>query len=98
MNEAGLTDEQIAELVEKLADIEHERWARWQTYVHSKCKRQPDGTLVIPLKFVKRWERQIATPYPDLTRKEKESDRDQVRKYLPLVLSGLTDRNRNDCP
>jgi hypothetical protein len=34
---------------------------------------------------VARWERQINTQYPDLAADEKESDREQVRKYLPLL-------------
>ena len=32
-----------------------------------------------------RWERQIATTYAELSEKEKESDREQVRPYLPLI-------------
>jgi hypothetical protein len=76
-------------LVEKLAEIEHERWAHWQRYLHSKCKRQPDGSLLIPAELVARWERQIATRYAHLDEAEKESDREQVRKYLPVITSSL---------
>ena len=35
---------------------------------------------------------QIATPYSELSEKEKESDRDQVRKYLPIVATALAGR------
>jgi hypothetical protein len=45
----------------------------------------PDGSLVIPADLVKRWELLIATPYSELSETEKESDREQVRKYLPLI-------------
>ena len=41
--------------------------------------------LIIPSKLVAQWERQIATDYADLSEKEKESDRDQVRRYWPLI-------------
>lgn len=73
------------QLIEQLAAIEHQRWADWQDYLHRVCEPQRDGSLVIPAMFVARWERQIATPYADLTEREKESDREQVRRYLHLI-------------
>jgi hypothetical protein len=82
----------LNDLVERLAAVEHERWSHWQRYLHSKSIRQPDGSLVIPAELVAQWERQIATKYADLDDKEKESDREQVRKYLPLIASALSDR------
>jgi hypothetical protein len=80
-----MTKTSVNNLVEQLAAIEHERWAHWQRYMHNKAIRQPDGSLLIPAELVERWERQIDTPYPKLTDEEKESDREQVRKYLPVV-------------
>lgn len=78
-------------LVEELSAVEHERWARWQRYVHSKCTPHgDDGSLTIPAELVRRWQRQIDTPYADLTEKEKESDREQVREYLPLIAKALS--------
>jgi hypothetical protein len=79
-------------LVEKLAAIEHSRWAHWQRYVHSASLPQPDGSLVMPAELVARWEKQIATSYADLDDREKESDREQVRKYLPLIEAALRKR------
>jgi len=78
-------DHLIDELVEKLASIEHGRWAKWQRYLHGKAKPQPDGSLVIPAELVRRWERQIETPYSELSEEEKESDREQVRAYLDII-------------
>jgi len=75
----------INELIEKLADVEHERWAHWQRYLHSKCVRASDGSLTIPPELVLRWELQIDTPYSELSEEEKESDRDQVRRYLSII-------------
>ena len=72
-------------MVEELAALEHERWAHWQKYVHDKGQRQSDGSVLLPAELVTRWERQINTQYPDLAADEKESDREQVRKYLPLL-------------
>lgn len=77
------------ELLEELASIEHERWSHWQRYVHGRGIRQLDGSLVIPADLFQRWERQIATAYSNLSEEEKESDREQVRKYLPAIMRHL---------
>ena len=80
---------QIAQitLFEKLASIEHERWADWQKYLHSKCTKDSNGNLIIPKELVDRWERQIATPYNELTAKEQDSDREQVNRYWNLIIN-----------
>lgn len=83
-------------LVEELAALEHERWSHWQRYMHGKGIRQPDGSLVLPVELVAQWERQISTGYADLGDDEKESDREQVRRYLPLIALALTDRVTRD--
>lgn len=78
------------ETVEQLAAIEHERWAHWQRHVHRQCERRDDGSLVIPAALAARWETQTKTPYAELTEQERESDREQVLKYLPTVIAALT--------
>lgn len=70
---------------EMLASIEHERWSHWQLYMHSQGVRNADGSLVFPADLVERWERQAATIYDDLSPQEKESDREQVDRYLPVI-------------
>ncbi len=81
--------EALDEILEVLASIEHERWCHWQSYMHSKCLRQDDGALLIPAHLVERWEKQINTVYSELTNEEKESDREQVRRYLPLIVESF---------
>ena len=73
------------ELIEDLAALEHERWAHWQKYLHSRCERQEDGSLVIPASLVKRWETQIVTPYAELSDAEQDSDRVEVLRYWKKV-------------
>ena len=80
-------------LMDELAAIEHERWSHWQRYMHSKGGRQADGSLVLPAELVERWDRQAATDYHDLSAKEKQSDRDQVSRYLPLIATALNARS-----
>ena len=73
--------EQDNELREKLAAIEHQRWADWQRRVHSVCYEnkgvggEPTGELTIPSELARHWERQIETPYHELSEKEKNSDK-----------------------
>jgi len=81
----------LDELLETLASVEHERWSHWQRYMHSKCVPQgDDGALLIPADLAKQWAKQLATPYSELTDEEKESDREQVRRYLPFIVDALS--------
>lgn len=77
------------EMIEKMASIEHERWAKWQKYMHSHVYDSSQSInphlKVIPTELYNRWERQINTPYEQLSEKEKESDREQVRPYFELI-------------
>lgn len=80
------------EFVEQGANLEHERWAKWQAYLHSKLYEIDDHRVsynnhlkILPTELYERWERQIATPYKDLSEAEKESDRKEARTYLPLI-------------
>ena len=75
------------ELFEKLADIEHQRWASWQKYLHSRCTRL-NGSLIMSPKYVSYLERLIDIPYSKLTEEEKDSDREEVRKYWKLIIKG----------
>lgn len=88
-------NESFASLLEELAALEHERWAHWQRYVHEKGQRLPDGSVLLPADLVSRWDRQINTLYRDLADEEKDSDREQVRKYFPLLERWLN-RSRNE--
>jgi hypothetical protein len=73
------------DLLEHLAAIEHERWSHWQRYMHEKAYRNDDGSLTIPADLVSRWDRLMSTPYSQLTDAERESDREQVRRYISLL-------------
>lgn len=91
----ALIERKVEEFIEKGADIEHTRWAKWQKYFFSKCsittsENENNATLVLPLELLKRWKRQIATPYSELSESEKESDRREVRSYEPLLTATLT--------
>ncbi|MFC8731183.1 hypothetical protein ACFT5B_01820 [Luteimicrobium sp. NPDC057192] len=40
---------------------------------------------MIPADLATRWAAQVETPYAELSEQEKDSDREQVRQYLPLI-------------
>ena len=75
----------LNQFIEAGANLEHERWSGWQKYLHSLCTANDDGSLTISPERVKHWQRQIDTPYSELSEREKEYDRKEVRKYLPLI-------------
>lgn len=76
------------ELCEKLAAIEHERWAAWQNWVHKVYLEGNFG------EFMLRWQKQINTPYAELSDKEKASDMEQVDRYWPLIEAFVAERER----
>lgn len=63
-------------LLEKLAELEHDRWSRWE-----KWRKRPEVTA----EDEERWVRQRETPYAELSEKEKESDRKEARRTLELL-------------
>lgn len=73
------------DLIEGLAAIEHERWAHWQRYLHARCTPGPDGSLIIPASDVRKWTEQMNASYSDLSEAEKDSDREQVERYLHVI-------------
>jgi len=72
-------------LAMRLAAQEHERWARWQKYLHSKCNKNSDGSLTIPSELVKRWEKQIVTDFYSLSEKERKSDLKEAQNTLTTL-------------
>jgi hypothetical protein len=58
--------------------------------MHGKAEKMPNGALVIPAELAAKWEKQLGTPYDQLSDKERESDREQVRKYLPVIAEALS--------
>ena len=75
-----------ADLIEALADKEHASWSHWMEYLFSQCQRdEATGALAIPEPLIWRWQRQIDTPYAELSEREKQSDRDEVARILPLI-------------
>lgn len=81
------------ELIEQLADKEHASWARWMDYLFSKCEDHFDDEegfsyykgKIIPPDLIEHWQRQIDTPYEQLSEREKQSDRDEVAHILPII-------------
>jgi hypothetical protein len=93
MGNSADIDTILNDLIEELAAIEHERWSHWQVYMHSKCRKEPDGSLIIPVELAERWEKQANTHYSDLTEREKGSDREQINRYLPVIVNALKMRS-----
>lgn len=82
-----------AGLIERLSAIEHDRWSHWQRYLHEQCSPLQDGSLRIPAELVGRWTEQLNTAYAELSEPEKESDREQVRRYLWTIAEALTEQD-----
>lgn len=81
-------EESLKKFVEKGASLEHERWAKWQKYLHSKLEyteKLGKAYYLLPADLFERWEGQIHRPYSELSEEEKESDRKEARTYLPLL-------------
>lgn len=81
-----MSEEWEDNFIEKAAQLEHIRWAKWQNYLHSFLSWNIAlEAWVLPHVWKYRWQMQINTPYQMLSEKEKESDRKEARAYLPLI-------------
>lgn len=79
------------EFIEKGAELEHIRWAKWQNYLHTFLVWNNDIKMwTLPHEKKEWWDSEIRTPYSMLTEKQKESDRKETREYLPLIEKVLT--------
>lgn len=67
-----------ADIVERLAALEHEQWAQWAASV---LRTEPG----ISEERKRRWARLIAVHYNDLTEAEKELDRQWARKAIAAL-------------
>ncbi len=83
------------ELIEKVADFIHDQWSHWEKHKKSKEKERrqffsiPHRIKETIISFDKedceRWERQMHTPYAELSEKEKDSDRKWAVKIIKLI-------------
>jgi len=87
------TDYLDDQLREKLATIEHERWADWQLWCHEVIRKNV-GMIDELEDVLARWDRQAITPYDKLTEQEKASDMEQVDRYWPLIKEHIQEAER----
>lgn len=70
---------------EIIADVQHKIWSHWMRYLFSVCEQNADGSVTIPAEKVQHWQRQMNTPYAELSEREKNSDREQADKVLNAI-------------
>jgi hypothetical protein len=63
------------DIIERLAALEHEQWAHWTRYMLANLT--PENII--------RWQRQMETPYPELSEGEKESDKIWAERVLTTL-------------
>jgi hypothetical protein len=72
----SLTEKQENELIEKLAELEHDQWVIWSKSL-VQMENLSDKRLV---RWAKLWK-----PYAQLTEEQKEQDRVWARKSIQLI-------------
>ena len=72
------------DLREQLAALCHEQWSGWMRHLFSQSSPEANGTLVIPEWAVKRWFKQMTTPYHALSHEEQESDRSEADRFITI--------------
>lgn len=67
------------ELIEKLAELEHNQWCHWTKYFLSMGTKENEN----------RWREQMRTLYSELSEEEKNSDRAWAKEVLKIVFDLL---------
>ena len=80
---------QREEIIEKLAQLEHDQWREWSQEISNSEKISP--------KRLERWER-VWRPYHYLTEEEKEQDRFWARKVLEIFEDTWTFSGSSEIP
>jgi len=86
--------------IEALAACEHESWSKWTRWMIDQLRKGMYKRAGEFMQFneimehgfeptIARWERQMVTPYSELSEKEKESDREVVREKARIYLDAL---------
>lgn len=77
-------------LREDLAALEHNQWALWTRYMLAAL--QPlmmpvpcDDTSALAMRRLEGWQRQVDTPYAELSEDEKDKDREWADRVLHLL-------------
>lgn len=70
---------------EQLAALAHRQWSGWMHYLFSKGTFNEDGTWTMPVWAVERWQRQMKTPYSELSNDEKEQDRKEADRMIKIL-------------
>lgn len=83
------------ELIERLSDLEHERWSRWMQYMWAKGTFNPDGSWTMPKAYLEALSRQASTKYSGLTEIEKDGDRREVKRVFAEMRDILDETIRN---
>lgn len=73
------------DLREQIAALAHAQWSGWMVYLFGLSHSNGDGTITIPAIHVARWQGQIATPYAELSEREKDSDRVEADRILTII-------------
>lgn len=76
---------ELEQAIEILADYSHSAWSGWMKYQFSKGELLSDGTWTMPAWAVERWQRQMNTPYAELSEDEKRSDRKEAKEILETL-------------
>lgn len=72
-------------LRETLAVYAHTAWAGWMEYLFRFGTMNEDGTFTMQADKVERWQRQMNTPYDQLTDQERNSDRMESDMIMRLI-------------
>ena len=75
----------LDETREKLAELCRKQRSCLMRYLFSQVKLTK-RVLKIPVEAIERWERQLNIPYSRLSDEEKESDRKEADKFIPLLM------------
>jgi hypothetical protein len=72
-------------LKEDLSSLAHEQWSGWMKYLFKQSTKNEDGTVTIPQWAVEKWERQMNTPYGELSEQEQNLDRNEADRVLEII-------------